>query len=214
MSEDARTTETRRRLIDATMETIRVQGIATVSARTIAATGGVNQALIFYHFGNVATLIGEACLASVSERVATFGPRLDAVTTFAGLVDAAVALHVEERALGNVNVLAQVLAGSQSKPELAEVTGRALRVWTDKVEEVLARLLTVSPIGEAFDAKTLAHLVSSTFIGLELMGSTTPDTDQDLAGLERLGTLAELIDDLGPIARRAVRATFRKHAKS
>jgi AcrR family transcriptional regulator len=211
MSEDARTTETRRRLIDATMETIRVQGIATVSARTIAATGGVNQALIFYHFGNVTTLIGEACLASVSERVATFGPRLDAVTTFAGLVDAAMTLHAEERELGNVNVLAQVLAGAQSNPELAEVTGRALRVWTDKVEEVLARLLAASPIGEAFDAKTLAHLVSSTFIGLELMGSTVPDADQDLAGLERLVVLAELIDDLGPIARRAVRATLRKH---
>ncbi|MDX6276487.1 MAG: hypothetical protein QOJ72_615 [Nocardioidaceae bacterium] len=213
MTEDVRTTETRRRLIDATMETIRVQGIATVSARTIAATGGVNQALIFYHFGNVANLIGEACVASVNDRVATFGPRLDAVTTFAGLVDAAVALHREERELGNVNVLAQVLAGSQSNPELAEVTGRALRVWTDKVEEVLARLLAASPIGEAFDAETLAHLVSSTFIGLELMGSTTADSaDSDIAGLERLGVLAELIDDLGPIARRAVRATFRKHA--
>ncbi|MCW2750197.1 MAG: hypothetical protein JWR83_1307 [Aeromicrobium sp.] len=213
MTEDARTTETRRRLIDATMETIRVQGIATVSARTIAATGGVNQALIFYHFGNVSNLIGEACLVSVNERVTTFGPRLDAVTTFAGLVDAAVALHVEERALGNVNVLAQVLAGSQSNPELAEVTGRALRVWTDKVEEVLARLLAASPIGEAFDAKTLANLVSSTFIGLELMGSTTLEgADLDMAGLERLGVLAELIDDLGPIARRAVRATLRKRS--
>ena len=108
------------------------------------------------------------------------------------------------------HVLAQVLAGSQSNPELAEVTGRALRVWTDKVEEVLTRLLAASPIGEAFDAKTLANLVSSTFIGLELMGATS-EVD-DIAGLERLGVLAELIDDLGPIARRAVRTTLRKRA--
>jgi AcrR family transcriptional regulator len=209
VTEDSRTAATRRRLIDATMDTIKVQGIATVSARTIAATGGVNQALIFYHFGSVSNLIGEACLDSVSERVATFGPRLDSVTTFAGLVDAAVTLHHEERELSNVNVLAQVLAGSQSNTELAEVTGRALRVWTDKIEEVLARLLAASPIGEAFDARTLAHLVSSTFIGLELMGPTAAD-DSDLAGLERLGVLAELIDDLGPIARQAVRTTIRR----
>ncbi|GAA3513779.1 TetR family transcriptional regulator [Aeromicrobium panaciterrae] len=211
MTEDARTTETRRRLIDATIETIRTRGIAAVSARTIAATGKVNQALIFYHFGSVQALLGEASLVTTAERVATYDAEFDAVNSFAGLIEVATKLHAEEHAAGNVNVLAQVLAGSPANPELAQATGQALQMWTDRVEQVLQRLLKDSPIGEALDAKTLAKLVSATFIGLELVGTTNPDSpDTDLAGLERLGVLAELIDDLGPIARRAVRAKLRK----
>lgn len=211
MTEDARTTETRRRLIDATIETIRTKGIASVSARTIASTGKVNQALIFYHFGSVQALLGEASLVTTAERVASYDEKFDAVTSFAGLIAVATELHAEEHAAGNVNVLAQVLAGSPANPELAKVTGQALSLWTDRVERVLQRLLKDSPIGEALDAKTLANLVSATFIGLELVGPTKPGSpDSDLAGLERLGVLAELIDDLGPIARRAVRAKLRK----
>ncbi|EWM11480.1 LOW QUALITY PROTEIN: TetR-family transcriptional regulator, partial [Kutzneria sp. 744] len=56
--------ETRQRLIDGAIETIRQHGIAGTSARTIAATAGVNQALVFYHFGSVNDLLKAACLAA------------------------------------------------------------------------------------------------------------------------------------------------------
>ena len=45
--------DTRTRLLDGALETLRTRGIAGVSARTIAAAAGVNQALVFYHFGGV-----------------------------------------------------------------------------------------------------------------------------------------------------------------
>ncbi len=205
--------ETRQRLVEATMETIRSQGIAKVSARTIAATGGVNQALVFYHFGSVSNLLGEACLASTADRVASFSDRLDAVDGFGALVAVARELHAEERAAGNVNVLAQVLAASQSDPELAEITGRALRLWTDRVEQVLARLLAGSPIGELVDARALAHLVSAAFVGLELMGADRHRGRPTCRATPCTGwaTAAELLDGLGPIARRTLRATLRRH---
>ena len=69
MSDDPRTLQTRRRLVDATMQTIREQGIAKLSARTIATSGGVNQALVFYHFGTVDGLVAEACRVTTAERV-------------------------------------------------------------------------------------------------------------------------------------------------
>lgn len=210
MTGDNRGAETRQRLVEATMETIRTQGIAKVSARTIAATGGVNQALVFYHFGSVSNLLGEACLTSTAARVAVFSDRLDAVDSFSALVAVARELHAEEQAAGNVNVLAQVLAGSQSDPELAETTGRALRLWTDRVEQVLARLLASSPLGELVDARALAHLVSAAFVGLELM-PVDPRAAGQADALARLGDVAGLLDGLGPIARRTLRATLRKH---
>ena len=48
------------RLIDGTLTAIRTHGIAGVSARSIAAAAGVNQALVFYHFGTKDVLLAEA----------------------------------------------------------------------------------------------------------------------------------------------------------
>ncbi len=226
MSDDARTTETRRRLVEATMETIRTQGIAKVSARTIAAAGGVNQALVFYHFGTVDALVAHACVVSTRERVDSFRPRFEAVTTFTGLVQLGRSLHAEEAALGNVTVLGQTLAGSQANPALAAATGAALGLWTEELERVLARLLADSPFGELLEPRLLAELVSSAFIGIELIaptretagdaapgargipGARTIDTAAD--ALARLEGLARSIDGLGPVARRALRSALRR----
>ena len=231
MSDDARTTETRRRLIEATMETIRTQGIAKVSARTIAAAGGVNQALVSYHFGTVDALIAHACVVSTRERVDSFRARFEAVATFTGLVQLGRSLHEEEAALGNVTVLSQTLAGSQANPALAAATGEALGLWTEELERVLGRLLADSPFGELLEPGLLAELVSSAFIGIELVaptrvatgdgapgargipasgvaGTRTADTAGD--ALARLEGLARSIDGLGPVARRALRSVLRR----
>ncbi|WP_374999983.1 TetR/AcrR family transcriptional regulator [Aeromicrobium sp. CTD01-1L150] len=209
MPDDARGAGTRRRLVEATMTTIRTHGIAKVSARTIATTGGLNQALVFYHFGSVDALVAEACLVSTAERVASFEERLDDVNGLADLVRLAQDLHAQEKQLGNVTILGQVLAGSQTNPALAEVTGKALSLWTERIQQVLTVVLADSPLGEALDPALLAELVSAAFIGIELVEPTRPDEGGSVAALDRLVPLAQALDDLGPLARRAVRSALR-----
>src|SRR5213078_627494 len=63
-----RMTDTRQRLVDGAIETLRTHGLAGASARTIAATAGVNQALVFYHFGSVHELLEAACVAATEAR--------------------------------------------------------------------------------------------------------------------------------------------------
>src|SRR3990172_5979389 len=55
-----RGSETRDRIVSAAIETVRTEGFANTTARAIAAHGGFNQALIFYHFGSVDELLDEA----------------------------------------------------------------------------------------------------------------------------------------------------------
>lgn len=209
MSDDPRTLQTRRRLVDATMQTIREQGIAKLSARTIATTGGVNQALVFYHFGTVDGLVAEACRVTTAERVDRYRDALATVTSFGALLDVADRVRADEREAGNVAVLAQVLAASHGNPALAAAAGEAIGLWSAAVRPALQRLET-SPVGELFDADVLTDLASSAFVGIELM---EPTRTHDAAAVEdplaRLRPVAELLDGLGPIARRAVRSVLR-----
>ena len=55
---------TRDKLLDAAAEMLATEGLTGLSARTVAARAGVNQALVFYHFGSVAELV-ESALAPV-----------------------------------------------------------------------------------------------------------------------------------------------------
>jgi AcrR family transcriptional regulator len=202
---------TKQRLIDGAIEAIRVHGIAGVSARTVAATAGVNQALVFYHFGSVDELLAAACVSATAERVELFRDRFAAVESLTELLEVGRALHAEESRLGNVAVLAQLLAGAQADGRLAEPVRSALRLWSDEIEVVLRRLLADSPLGEIADPAGLAHAVSAAFIGLELYEGVDPaGADAALAAVRRLAVLIDVVDDLGPVARTALRRRTRR----
>ncbi|HEX7308215.1 TetR/AcrR family transcriptional regulator [Lentzea sp.] len=206
--------DTRQRLIDGAIETIRTHGLTGTTARSIAATAGVNQALVFYHFGTVHDLLQAACLAATRARVEPFAERLDQVTDLRQLLALGRDLHAGERAQGNVMVLAQLLAGAQTDPALAHATAESLQLWITPIERALTRLLAGSPVSELVDTAGLARAVSAGFIGLELYEGVDPDGARAaLDSLDRLAVLVEVVDDLGPVAHRALRAKLRRTSK-
>ncbi|WP_433249331.1 TetR/AcrR family transcriptional regulator [Actinomadura nitritigenes] len=206
--------ETRRKLLDATVETLREQGIAGVSARTIASAAGVNQALVFYHFGSVGGLLAQACTSGAAERAALYRERFAQATSLRELLVIGRELHEAEHSAGNVAVLAQALAGSQRDPELAAATTAALEVWVAELETVLDRVLADSPLAGVVDAPSLARIIASAFIGLELYDGADPEgARKALDALDGLGAILEMLDGLGPLATRMFRARTR-HAAS
>jgi AcrR family transcriptional regulator len=205
--------DTRQKLIDGAIETIRTHGISGVSARTIATTAGVNQALVFYHFGSVHELLAAACLTHTQAAVTAYQADLDKVSTLKELLAVGRELHTGQIEAGNVKVLAQMLAGSQNDAELAKATSAALKLWTDAVEQVLARVMAGSPAKDLLDIGGLARAVSAGFVGLELFEGVDPaGAQQALETLHQLALLVEVVDDLGPVARRAFRAKVKRVA--
>jgi len=200
-------TDTKERLLDGAIQAIRDHGIAGVSARTIAAAAGVSQALVFYHFGSVDELLAAACAVNTAARVEAYAERFAGVASLGELLDVGRALHAEERRAGNVFVLAQLFAGAQSDPKLGPPVAAALQLWIDQVEAVLRRLLGDSPFAEVADIPGLARAVSAAFIGLELFeGVDEAAANHALDALGQLTVLIEVVDELGPVARRALRA--------
>ena len=111
---------TRAKIIAAALDTLHEEGIVGTSARSIAARGGFNQGLIFYHFGG----INELLLAAVDElsrrREERYRERLKDITTLSALVSIAGELHQQDMEDGHITVLTQMLAGVATNPELRE----------------------------------------------------------------------------------------------
>jgi AcrR family transcriptional regulator len=203
--------DTRTKLLEAALDTLRKQGIAGVSARTIAAEAGVNQALVFYHFGSVDQLLAAACEHGSRQRIALYHERFAAVTTLSELLDLGRSLHAEERAQGSVAALAQLLAGGQSDPKLAPATTVGLNLWIAEVEQALERVLAASPLAELVDVAGLAKATAAAFVGLELYeGVDAEGANQAMDALAELADLVTALEDMGPLVRRAVRGKLRR----
>jgi AcrR family transcriptional regulator len=203
--------DTRDRLIDSAIDTLRSHGIAGTSARTIAAAAGVNQALIFYHFGGMDALLAEACRRTTERRVARYRDRFATVHSLRELLVVGREIHTAERAEGNVAVLAQLLAAGQTDPVLGRVTADALNLWVTEIEAVLSRVLRDSPLSAVVDPSSLSRAVSAAFIGLELYeGVDAASGRTALEALDQLGALVELVEELGPLTRRALRSRIRR----
>lgn len=204
---------TRERLVAGTIAALRDKGIAGVSARSIAAAAGINQALVFYHYGTVEELVIAACHEETQARVSQYADQLAGVTSLRELLTVGQELHEKERAAGNTQVLAQVLAGAQTSPTLAEAARQALGLWVIEIEQTLHRVLADSPIKATLDIPGLARAVSAAFIGLELYEAADPDaTRHAMAALAQVAVLTDVLDDLGPVARAALRNRLRRTA--
>lgn len=203
--------DTRERLMEAAIGALRRHGISGVSARTIAAETGANQALVFYHFKTVEGLLAEAALRETRLRLDRYRPGFAEAASLRDLLRLGRELHESERASGNVALLGQFLAGSSSYPKLAEATADALRMWSDEIERVLERLFTGHPLADLLDIPGLARAISAAFIGLELYEGVDPAGAAAAFGaLDGMGTLVEVLDGLGPVASKALRVGLRR----
>lgn len=202
---------TKDRLLVAAAAALAEDGVAGVSARTVASRAQVNQALVFYHFGSVSALLEAAVRRSVDLALASYRDRLADISTLAELLTVGRALHETERRSGNVAQMAQVMAGAMRDETLAEAGRYAMDRWSAEVEHVLARVLPSSPLQGLVDPAGLARTVAAGFIGLELYDAVDPESaEAALASLDTLGALVSAFDVLPPLAVRAVRNRARR----
>jgi AcrR family transcriptional regulator len=202
---------TRDRLLAAAAEALARDGLSGVSARAIASRAGVNQALVFYHFGSVSDLLEAAVRRSVDLAVASYRDRFADVGSLGELLALGRDLHRMERRRGNVAQMAQVMSGAQRDPILAKAGRYAMQRWTSEIEAVLARLLPGSVVEGLVDPRGLARAVAGGFIGLELYaGVDRAGAESALDTLDAMGAVLAALDDLGPMASRAVRGRVRR----
>lgn len=193
--------ETRQRIVDATLATLRSEGIVGASARAIAREGGFNQALIFYHFGTV----DEAIVAAVGElserRMARHRERLAGVGTLTDLISVAREIFEEDSLSGEITVLAQAFAGGNRDPDVGPVMYSVIEPWNGLIAEVVDRVIAGTPLGGTpfaamMPRRELAFAISSLFLGIELMSDLDPERADAPGVFTAIAALAQVLDSL------------------
>ncbi len=188
--------ETKARIIEATLATLKAEGIVGTSARAIARTGDFNQALIFYHFGSVDELVVAAVAAMSSRRLENHRDKLEQAKSLPDLIRIARELHAHDSTNDNMTVLAQAFAGATGNTEMGPKLYAALEPWSQMVATTIEQVLVDSPVAETVPHRQIADAISALFLGIELLDDLDPNRGHADAMFDSLQSLAELLDDL------------------
>ncbi|HEV3471971.1 MAG TPA: TetR family transcriptional regulator [Actinomycetota bacterium] len=187
---------TRARIVEAALETLKREGFSGTSARAIAATGAFNQALIFYHFGSVNSLLLAALDATSSRRMEAYEAAVAEAHNLEELVRVAARIYAEDMASGHVTVLSEMIAGSLAHRDLGpEITAR-IEPWVDFAERVVTRVLGDTPFATLLPARDIAYAIVAFYLGLEQLSHLNGGTDRATPLFAAAGQLVPLITPL------------------
>ena len=166
---------TRERIVDAALETLKTRGYSGASAREIAKAGGFNQALIFYHHGNVQGALLAALDRVGDSRLNAYGPAFEQATTLAELATLAGEIYREDLENGYVTVLAEMVAGGMSDPELGHEVVARIEPWVEMVEHKVRGLLAGSSLEPLVPPRDLAFAIIALYLGIDMLGQLDGD---------------------------------------
>jgi AcrR family transcriptional regulator len=161
--------ETKGRIVGAAVEVLKTSGYAGASARAIAAAGGFNQALIFYHYGSVRNALLAALDRTSEARMAAYRSAAAAADDVASLAAVASEIYHEDLASGHVKILVELIAGASTDPTLGPEIVARIAPWIDFARDEIHRVTEGTPLEQLIPAEDAAYAVVAQFLGLELL---------------------------------------------
>ncbi|WP_248963741.1 TetR/AcrR family transcriptional regulator [Sphaerisporangium perillae] len=181
--------ETRERLIEAAARTIRAEGYAGTSARTIARAAEVNSALVFYHFGGVDPLLLAALDRSSEQRMAAYQAAVDKARTLEELVEVATEIYRADLEGGHITLFSELVGAGIARPQLREEIVKRAEPWIAFIEQTLERVIGGSPLAKLLPPRDLAYASITFYLGVNLF----THLDADRSRTEALFALAERV---------------------
>jgi len=160
---------TRERLVEAALATLRTRGFPGTTARAIARTGKLNQALIFYHFGSLDRLLLAALDLTSAQRLARYRSAVSTVTSLAELIEVMSHLYAEDIEVGHIAAVQEMVAGGSSVPSLRASVVARMEPWVQFADEVITRLLKGTFLEGVLPTKDFAYAAVALYFGIETL---------------------------------------------
>lgn len=195
---DRRSAATRQVLIDAAIESLRLDGYSGASARSIAARADSTQGLVFYHFGSVTALLLAGLDEVSSRRMERYTAAVSEVHSAAEWAAVAAQIFREDLDQGYVAVLVEMMAGATTSPALGEEVSKRITPWLTFTGQVLDQAFGRTPLASVIPTDDAAYAVVALYLGLELLSHLDGDRGRALALFERAGSLLSLFTPATP----------------
>lgn len=192
----AKSATTREAMVTAALQTLREEGYAGTSARAVARRGHFGQALIYYHFPDLQSLLLAVLERASTERLARYREALAEVDSVAALAEKLEALYLEDVQVGHVKAVQEIVAGASSRPELGRQVLELLRPWAQLAEDTIGRLVAGSPLESLVPAGDAAFAALALYMGMETMTHLNGDPapgERLLAALRRVAPFADML---------------------
>jgi AcrR family transcriptional regulator len=175
-----RSATTRKALIDSTIVTLREEGFSGASARAISDRAGLNQGLVFYHFGSVVNLL-LAALDTVSDiRMEKYGAAIEQASSPTEIMIIATQIFQDDLDTGYVTVLVEIIAGASSTPGLGAEVATRIGPWFTFAKDALDKTFGDSPIATLLPSSDVAYTVVALYLGLEMLTHLNGDREPAL----------------------------------
>jgi AcrR family transcriptional regulator len=177
--------DTAQRLVAATVELLSTVGYARTTVRAIGERAGCNPALVSYHFGSLNNLLLAALDASSGARLERYDAELAGTDSWRELRRVLRRLYREDREVGHVRLLGEMVAGGLMDRELGAQVADRVEPWVRLVEATMRRLL---PRGmrRRLAVAEFAYGVVAAFLGLELLGNLGGDHARSDAAIDKV----------------------------
>jgi AcrR family transcriptional regulator len=192
--DDARGAVTRQALVEAAIESLRLDGFSGASARSIAARAQSNQGLVFYHFGSVNGLLLAALDEVSRRRMERYSKAAGAAETSAELTALAGQVFREDLDEGYVTVLVEMMAGAATTPGLGDEVASRIEPWLVFTKQVVDQQLARTPFASVVPAADAAYAIVALYLGLELLSHLDGDRSRALSLFERARSLLGLFE--------------------
>jgi AcrR family transcriptional regulator len=180
-------------MIEAALQTLIEDGYSGTTARAIAARGGFNAALIFYHYGSVDELLLAALDKSSRERLARYQEALSESGNPEEIVRRAADLFRQDVDGGHVIAVTEMIGAGLSRPLLRDELVAMMRPWLELTQQAIERLVSdPSLTGLRSAAAPAAFAIVAGYLGLNLLSRLMPDLSQTEALFRLLEQLAQL----------------------
>ena len=197
-SKERNPSESRKGIVDATIQLILKQGFAATTVEQICAEAGLTKGGFFHHFASKEA-VGRAAIQAWGDfgtalyAEAWKNPKLDPLKQLHRMLDIMSGFTQEPDKVCTcvVGMLAQELA--QSHPALREECARQLEIWTENVAKILSNAKSRHKPKRRFDPHEVAWFLNSLWQGSMLVAKARQAPEMTRANL-RLARAC--VDDL------------------
>jgi len=184
----------RQRIIDAALTTLKENGFAATSTRAIAASGGFQAGLIFYYFATLNDLLIAALEHASNERLERHGDAIAAASTVSELLALLERIYADDRESGFVRIVSEMVAGSVADPALGPRMVALVEPWLDVTEAAAARVLASTGMARLVSPRQLAFAAVTFYLGANLLTQLVPDSHEVEEILQTARRMAPLLD--------------------